>query len=46
MKRSQQARQLNAVDDPLLVDPEDSNRDERNVYTAESVGAVDTGRKK
>lgn len=42
MTRSQQARQLKAVDDPLLVDLVDSDRDERDVYTAESVGAVNT----
>ncbi|KAK0155363.1 hypothetical protein N1851_002320 [Merluccius polli] len=46
MKRGQQARQLNAVDDPPLEDPEDSDRDERDVYTAESVGPVNTQRKK
>ncbi|XP_034052535.1 uncharacterized protein LOC117533010 [Gymnodraco acuticeps] len=40
MKRGQQARQLNAVDDPLPGELEDS--DERDVYTAESVGAVNT----
>ncbi|KAF3856230.1 hypothetical protein F7725_016953, partial [Dissostichus mawsoni] len=44
MKRGQQARQLNAVDDPLPGELEDS--DERDVYTAESVGAVNTQGKK
>ncbi|CAL8378366.1 unnamed protein product [Boreogadus saida] len=39
MKGGQQARQLNAVDDPPLGDPEDYDRDERDVYTAESLGA-------
>ena len=46
MKGGQQARQLNAVDDPSLGDPEDYGRDERDVYTAESLGAVNTQRKK
>ncbi|CAL8338138.1 unnamed protein product [Boreogadus saida] len=46
MKGGQQARQLNAVDDPPLGDPEDYDRDERDVYTAESMGAVNTQRKK
>ncbi|KAK5893965.1 hypothetical protein CesoFtcFv8_010707 [Champsocephalus esox] len=44
MKRGQKARQLNAVDDPLPGELEDS--DERDVYTAESVGAVNTRGKK
>ena len=46
MKGRQQARQLNAVDDQPLEDPEDSDRGERDVYTAESGGAVNTQRKK
>ncbi|XP_061765807.1 uncharacterized protein LOC133558441 [Nerophis ophidion] len=44
MKRGQHARQLNAVDDPSTGEQEDS--DERDVYTAESVGAVNTQGKK
>ncbi len=46
LKRGLQARQLNVVDHPLLEDPEDSDRDERDVYTAMSVGAVNTQSKK
>lgn len=38
MERSQQACQLNAVHDPLLADPDDSDCDERDVSTAKSGG--------
>ena len=46
MKTGQSARQLKAVDNLPPGDPEDSNLDEREVYTAESLGAGNAQRKK
>lgn len=46
MKRGQQACQLNMVDGPLSEEQEGSDRDDRDIYTAESVGAVNTHGKK
>ena len=46
MKRGQQACQLTAVDDPLPGELEDSDQEERDVYTAESVRAQNTQGKK